>query len=404
MSDEIKSLIDEQGKAVHALRVTVDAKDAEIARLGKSTVDTEAKLAKINAALDESKAGMDKLAAAMNRKGSDGKGDVDAAKVEHKRAFGSFLRKGRDAGLQEIEQKALNVTTAADGGYAVPEEIDRNITALLVNLSPMRALCDVVQVSTPDYKKLVNQRGTASGWVGEATARTATNTPTLAEVPAFMGEIYAFPQATQTMLDDVFFNAEAWLGGEIATQFAVAEGAAFLSGTGTNQPKGITAYTFATTADGVRAFGQLQKVKTGVAADFAASNKADKIIDLIHALKAGHRQGASFMTNKALLGELRQFKDTQGQYLWQPGLTVGAPSTLLGYAVHENEDVAAKGAASLSLLFGNWKAGYTIVDRIGVRTLRDNVTNKPYIGFYVTKRLGGMVVDSEAIKALSFEV
>ncbi len=404
MSDEIKSLLDEQGKAVAALRSVVDAKEAEVAKLGKSSGETETKLSKINADLDGVKASMDKLAAAINRKGSDNADPRDGVKAEHKKAFGSFMRKGRDAGLQEIEAKALSIGVAADGGFALPEDIDRNITALLVNLSPMRSLCDVVQVGTTDYKKLVNQRGTASGWVGETAARPATNTPTLAEVPAFMGEIYANPQATQTMLDDVFFNAEAWLGGEVATQFAVAEGTAFLSGSGTNQPKGVTAYTFATTADGVRAFGQLQKIKTGVAGDFAAANKADKIIDLIQSLKAGHRQGASFMTNKALIGEIRQVKDGQGQYLWQPSVQAGVASTLLGYAVHENEDVAAKAVSSLSLLFGNWKAGYCIVDRMGVRTLRDAFTNKPYVGFYTTKRVGGMVVDSEAIKALAFEV
>jgi phage major capsid protein, HK97 family len=329
-------------------------------------------------------------------------GDVDPAKAEHKKAFNAFVRKGVETGLKDLERKAISVGSNADGGFALPEEIASDIQARLVEISPMRQLATVVQVSTADYKRLIDIRGTASGWVGETAARPETNTPQLAERAALMGEVYANPMVTQQSLDDLFFNVEAWVASSVATEFARAEGNAFVVGNGTNRPRGILNYPTAATADGSRADATLQHINTGVSADFAASNKADVLINLVYALKAGHRAGASFLTNKAILGELRGFKDTTGQYLWQPGLAAGQPSTLLGFPVFESEDVPAKAANSLSIAFGNFRAGYCIVDRVGVTTLRDPYTNKPYVGFYTTKRVGGMILDSEAVKVVRF--
>jgi HK97 family phage major capsid protein len=175
-----------------------------------------------------------------------------------------------------------------------------------------------------------------------------------------------------------------------------------VTGNGTKKPKGFLDYTTAATADSSRAFGTLQHVITGVDGDFAASNKADKLIDVIHTLKAGHRAGSVWMMNTLTLSEVRKFKDTTGQYLWQPSVQAGVPSTLLGYSVIEAEDMPDIATGSLSIAFGNFAAGYMIVDRIGIRSLRDPYSNKPYVGFYTTKRVGGMVVDSEAIKVLKF--
>jgi HK97 family phage major capsid protein len=192
---------------------------------------------------------------------------------------------------------------------------------------------------------------------------------------------------------------------EIADEFAIAEGTAFVSGNGTNKPKGFLSYTINTSTDGARDFGDLQQVKTGVAGGFksttSSSNPGDTFIDVIHALKAPLRAGASWLAASATIAQIRKFRDTDGNYIWRPGLTEGAPDMILGYAVRECEDMPAIATTSNPIAFGNWKRGYTIVDRIGTRTLRDPFTNKPYVQFYVTKRLGGMVVDSEAIKILS---
>lgn len=401
--NEIKTLIEEQGRAFEEFKKVNDERLEEVKK-GNSTSDFEAKLAKINEELSVIQDEKKSLESRVNKIGlggaSEGKdGDV---KAEHKTAYGKWLRKGHEDGLREIEQKALNVTTDADGGYAVPEELDAVIQQTLIDITPMRQVATIQSVSTSDYKKLVSRRGAASGWVDEDDARTATNTPTLAQVTPYMGEIYANPQATQTMLDDAFFNAEAWLASEVADEFAQEEGAAFVTGNGTKKPKGFLDYTTAATADSSRAFGTLQHVITGVDGDFAASNKADKLIDVIHTLKAGHRAGSVWMMNTLTLSEVRKFKDTTGQYLWQPSVQAGVPSTLLGYSVIEAEDMPDIATGSLSIAFGNFAAGYMIVDRIGIRSLRDPYSNKPYVGFYTTKRVGGMVVDSEAIKVLKF--
>jgi HK97 family phage major capsid protein len=396
---EINKLLTDQGKAFEEFKKTNDSR-LEAKADGKAIGDMEAKLAKLNEVFEATQASIKEIEKRAKRPGTGG--DVDPVRAEHKQAFGKFLRKGDDNGLGELQQKAYNITTDSDGGFAVPEELDRDILGLMVDVSPIREIANVRTVSTSDYKKLVNTHGTASGWVDEDDARTATASSVMAQVTPFMGEIYAYPQATQQMLDDVFFNAEGFIVDECAIEFAAKEGAAFVAGDGVKKPKGFLGYTTAATADGARAFGTLEHVATGVAGGWAASNPADILITLVHKLKAGMRANARFVTNKALLAELRTFKDAEGNYLWRPGLEAGQPSTLLGYGVTEAEDMPVKAASSLSLAFGDFKRGYTIVDRIGTRVLRDPYTNKPYVGFYVTKRVGGMVVDSQAIKLLKF--
>ena len=284
----------------------------------------------------------------------------------------------------------------------MPEELDRDILTLLRDISPMREVATVRTIGGADYKKLVNKHGTTGGWVDEEDARAATDPSQLTLITPFMGEIYAYPQATQQMLDDVFFNAEAFIQDECALTFSEMEGAAFTTGDGTKKPKGFLAYATAATADSTRAFGTLQHIASGEASDWAASNPADKLFDVIYALKKGYRNGAVWMTSKAMLADVRKFRDSEGNYLWRPGLEAGQPDTLLGYGIVENEDMPAKAANALSMAFGDFKRGYTIVDRMGTRVLRDPYTNKPFVGFYLTKRVGGFLTDSQAIKLLKF--
>lgn len=401
--DEVKKVLDAQLRAWDEFKKTNDEKIAAL-EAKQTTADFDVKLAKINTAIEEHTANLKALQAA-NERVNDGDGPARENVSAHRKAFAQWARKGNNEGeLREIERKSVSVGVSADGGYALPEEIDRAIGKTLVDISPMRQVADVVQVSTTDYKRLHDRNGIASGWVGETTARTAGATSTLAEIPAFMGEVYANPQATQVSIEDLLFNVESWLANGVAEEFARAENAAFLNGTGTNQPKGILQYTFAATADASRTFGQFEYVATGVSADWAASNKGDKLIDLVYKLKAGHRAGAMWMVPKSILAEIRQFKDTTGQYLFQPSLSSAQPATLLGYQIVEAEDMPVKAASSLSVLFGNFKKGYCIVDRVGMTTLRDPYSNKPYVGFYTRKRVGGMAVDTDAIKALKFSV
>jgi HK97 family phage major capsid protein len=310
-----------------------------------------------------------------------------------------YLRKGLEAG---VELKALSGVSDAAGGYAVPEELDERIDKVLASISPIRSIANVVKVGSAGYRKLVTTGGTPSGWVAETAGRPETDTPDFVEIAPPFGELYANPAASQAMLDDAAFDVESWLAGEIATEFARAEGAAFVAGSGVNRPKGFLAAPNSIQVDSLRPFGTLQFVKTGVAGGFPANAPQDVLIDLVQSLRTPYRQGAVFVMNSATAARIRKFKTDDGAFVWQPGLVAGQPDTLLGYPVIEAEDMPDVAADSLSIAFGNFKAGYLIAERSETQILRDPFTNKPFVHFYATKRVGGQVMNSEAIKLLKF--
>lgn len=311
-----------------------------------------------------------------------------------------YLRKGLEA---PAETKSLSAGVATDGGVAVQREIDAAIDVVLKATSPIRSVAQVVQIGSINYRKLVAVGGVASGWVSEVAARTETGTETFVEIAPPMGELYANPAASQTMLDDALFDVEHWLGQEIAAEFGRAESVAFVTGTGTAQPKGFLTYPVATADDTTRAFGTLQYLPTGVAGNFPA-NAGDKIIDLVQALRTPYRQGAVFVMNSATLARVRKIKDNNGQYLFQAGLAAGAPATLLGYPVVEAEAMPDVATDSLAIAFGNFQAGYLIAERGETAVLRDPYSHKPFVHFYATRRVGGAVINSEAIKLMKFGV
>lgn len=400
---EIKSLLEDQARTFEAFKQANNAVIAEEIKKGTADVVRKDEVERINARLTEIGEAITRVEAKANRPQLGESGSRE--QVEHKQAFVRFLRKGSEDGLAELEAKALNVTTSAEGGYAVPEQLDRTILDLMQEASPMRQLANVIQIGGVEYRKLVNLHGASSGWVGETTARTETNTPTFAELQPYMGELYANPAATQRMLDDAFFNVEEFLAREVAQEFAIKEGTAFVSGDGSNKPKGFLNYTMNTSSDGARDFGHIEKKITGVAGGFVAttssSNPGDTFIDVIHSMKSPLRNGARWVMNSKTLAAVRKLVDLDGNYIWQPGMTLGQPSTILGYGVTELPDMPDIATTSIPIAFGNWKRAYTIVDRLGIRVLRDPYTNKPYVNFYTTKRVGGMLVDSEAVKILA---
>ena len=310
-----------------------------------------------------------------------------------------YIRRGIDAG---VEMKSLSGASGGEGGYAVPREIDGAIAATLKGLSPIRSIATVVQTGTSGYRKLIATGAMGAGWVGETDARPATATRSFAEIAPPSGELYANPAASQAMLDDAMFDVEDWLAEELGREFAVAEGAAFVSGNGTNRPKGFLSYTATNEADGVRAFGSLQYLATGTAGAFPAATPQDKLVELVHMLKAPYRQGACWVMNSDTLARIRKFKTSDGAFVWQPGMVEGQAATLLGYPVVEAEDMPDVAADSFSIAFGDFRAGYLVVDRTGVRVLRDPYSAKPYVLFYTTKRVGGGVQNFEAIKLVKF--
>ena len=351
-------------------------------------------VAALKAELETLKSRIAAGAIAAQRPALDGVKSAEAANF-----VDNYLRRGIDS---ELEMKAVGSSTDAIGGYAVPREIDEVIDRTLTAISPIRAIANVVKVGSAGYRKLVTSGGAPSGWVAYEAARPATNTPTFSEIVPAAGDLYANPAASQQMLDDAMFDVEAWLAQEIATEFARAEGMAFVKGNGTNQPLGFVSSPNATTADGVRPMGTLQTIGTGVAGAFPASNPADKLIDLVQTLRSPYRQGAAFVMNSTTAAAIRKFKTADGAFMFQPSLAAGQPATLLGYPLIEAEDMPDIAANSLSIAFGNFKAGYVIAERNATTILRDPFTNKPYVHFYATKRVGGQVVNSEAIKLLKF--
>lgn len=361
-----------------------------VARQDKS----EAEIAVLRSDVDEVKTRLDKVSKAASRPALSGA----SASPEVKGFVDGYLRRGR-----ETEIKSISGQTPSDGGYAVPREIDAMIARELTAISPIRTIAQVVQTGSGGYRKLVSTGGTASGWVSETAGRPGTDTPQFAEIAPPTGELYANPAASQAMLDGAGFDLESWLASEIAMEFARAEGAAFVSGSGSNQPEGFLSAPVSTAEDAVRAFGTLQYIGSGDDTGLGGSPET-RLIDLVHTMKSGHRQGASFVMNSSTLAEVRKLKTADGAFLWQPGMVEGQPDRLLGYQVVEAEDMPDIAAGTFPIAFGNFRHGYLIAERSATQILRDPFTNKPFVHFYATKRVGGQVLDSAAIKLLKIEV
>lgn len=362
-----------------------------VARQAKTEQDVSA----LRSDVDEVKARLDKVSRAAARPPVAGMEPALTAEV--KGFVDGYLRKGREG-----EIKSVSGSVPGDGGYAVPDEVDQRIVSELTEISPIRALSRVVQTGSAGYRKLIATGGTASGWVSETASRPETDTPEFVEIAPPTGELYANPAASQTMLEDAGFDLESWLSSEIAMEFARAEGSAFVSGSGANQPEGFLTAPNSTAEDGVRAFGSIQYVGSGDANGFDSAPDA-RLIDLVHTMKAGHRQGASWVMNSATLSQVRKLKTADGAFLWQPGLVDGQPDRLLGYPVVEAEDMPDMAGGAFPIAFGNFRHGYLIAESSATQILRDPFTNKPFVHFYATKRVGGQVLDSGAIKLLKIE-
>jgi HK97 family phage major capsid protein len=402
----VKELFAQLNTAFDEFKTENNARLKQIEAKGHADPLLEKKVDNINTAISEIdakyKARIDEVEAKANLLVlGGGMSDEDTAQAGYRKSFQAFARKG------DI-QAALSVGSDPDGGYSVPIEVDRAVLELERNEVTMRRLANVVALGTPNYSKIVNKGGASSGWVGETDARPTTTTPQLAALTPYWGEIYANPGATQQMLDDSLLDVEGWLASEVAMQFAAEENGKFLTGNGVLCPKGILGYTLVLTADATRAFGEIQYVKTAEAAAFKAASAtvspADCLIDVQQALKTAYRGNAKWLMNSATVGLVRKFKNAvQGDLIWQPGVIAGQPSTLLGKPIEEDEAMPSIGANNFPVLYGDFKRAYTIADRIGTRVLRDPYTAKPYVLFYVTKRVGGFLTDSNAVKAVKCE-
>lgn len=372
------------------------ANDARLAAIegGRADVLLEEKVDRIDRALVEQKAALDRLARNANRPGLG-----EPVVSEHKAAWGAYLRRGDDSALARLETKALSVGSNADGGYVAPPELDRMIEQRLLQVSPMRGIATVRTTSANVFKKPISTAQAAVGWAAETGARAATTSPVLAALEFPTAELYANIAATQALLDDAYVNVEAWIAEEVEQAFAAQERAAFVSGNGTNKPRGFLDYD--KIADASHAWDKVGFILSGGAGAFASSNPVDRLLDLAYAPRAEFRQNGRFVMNRKTVSAIRKLKDADGRYIWQPE-TQGAGASILGYPVTEIEDMPDIAADAFAIAFGDFQRFYLIVDRAGVTVLRDPFTNKPYVMFYVTKRVGGGVQNFDAVKLMKF--
>lgn len=384
-------------RAFEEFKAANDARLAAIER-GRADVLLEDKVDRIDRALTEQKALIERAALAGRRPGL----AADPSVSEHKSAWSAYMRRGDISALTQFEAKALSVVGdptpgGADGGYVAPPELDRMIETRLREVSPMRAIATVRTTGANVFKKPISITAAGTGWAAETGARTQTTSPTLALLEFPTAELYANLAATQTLLDDSFVNLEEWIASEVEEAFAGKERAAFVNGDGSDEPKGFLNYT--KVAEASHSWGNIGFILTGADGGFGAT-PVDKLIDLVYAPKTQYRQNARFVMNRKTLSAVRKLKDGDDRYIWEPNDSGGA--TLLGYPLTEIEDMPDIATDAFAIAFGDFARGYLIVDRAGVRVLRDPYSAKPYVLFYVTKRVGGGVQNFDAIKVLKF--
>ena len=375
------------------------ANDQRLSAIESKSADVllEEKVARIDAALNSAQDRLDRVLAESRRPALSG--EAPAARVdERKAAFDRYVKTGETGGL--LEAKGLSEGTATAGGYVAPPELERQILRRLAATSPMREICQVRTIGAGTFRKPVSPTGLAAAWVAETAVRPETTAPTLDVIDFPAGELYASPAATQALLDDAYVSIDEWLAEEVQDAFAAQETTAFVTGDGVNKPKGLLAYTAA--PDATYTWGQLGYVATGVAGGWTATNPTDKLIDLIYATKTQYRQNGRFVLNRRTVSAVRKFKDAQGNYIWNAALQPGQSASLLGFPVTEIEAMPDVAAGALAVAFGDFEKGYLIVDRAGVRVLRDPYSAKPHVLFYTTKRVGGGVQNFDAVKLLKF--
>ncbi|MEQ1942268.1 phage major capsid protein [Mesorhizobium sp. VNQ89] len=394
---ELADAFDEFMTTFEAFKDSNDRRLAELETRGADVLTVE-KVDRISRALDEQKRAIDNLSLKRMRPALENGGR--ALPSEHKQAFDAYMRSGDERAIRALDMKAMSYGSGPDGGYLVPNETEREIGKRLAELSPIRSIATVRQVSGAVLKKPFSVAGPAVGWVAETASRTQTTTATLAELSFPTTELYAMPAATASLLEDAVVDLDQWIASEVEAAFAEQEGEAFVTGNGTNKPKGFLDYT--KVAEGSWAWGQIGYVATGEAGALPDDDPSDILIDLVYALKSGYRQNASWVMNRKTQASIRKLKDADGNYLWQPPAAPGSRAMLMGFPLVEAEDMPDAGANATPIAFGDFARGYLVVDRTGVRVLRDPYSAKPYVLFYTTKRVGGGVQDFDAIKLLKY--
>lgn len=390
---EIASRVNALGSAWEQFKSVNDRRLNEIEKKGGADPLTLDHLSKINTVISNYKERLDRVETAMSRPSAAGSVALpNGVLADHKAAFCNYIRKGIEGDLPGLESKALSVGSDPDGGYLVTPTMSEKIVRTVFETSPMRQLASVEVISSDSLELIEDREEFFAGWTSETASVSATASAQIGKKVISVHELYAQPKATQKLIDDSSIDIEAWLGEKLADVFSRKENAAFISGDGIGKPRGILTYT-----DGTD-WGQIEQVDSDADGDKITG---DALIALYYSLKEEYATRATFLMNRASVQIVRLLKEsTTGQYLWNPGLTVGAPDTLLGVPVMQAADMPNPEDGNLAVAVADFQSAYQIVDRTGIRVLRDPFTDKPFVNFYTTKRVGGDVVNFEAIKLL----
>ena len=394
---ELKQAIEGLGSAFDEFKKANDERLKEVEKKGSADSLTEEKLNRINDAItaqEEMKAKIEKLETSTAADFADSEKSGNAEEMELKEAFLTFLTKGTE-GMSDMEKKTLSSASDPDGGYTVQSVLSDRIIKKVFETSPMRQVADVQTIGTDRFEFIVDNDESSSGWVSESGTRSATNTPTLDKKAIDVFEVYALPKATTRILDDSSIDIEGWLAEKVASEIARKENTAFITGDGVGKPRGILDYTAGTS------WGQIEQISS--TSGTGGTLSADDIFELYYGVKAEYQMNGAFLMSRGTIKKTRQLKGTDNNYLWVPGLAKGDVSTLNGAPVIQADDMPTIATNSLSIAFGDFNRGYQIVDRQGVRVLRDPYSTKGFVEFYVTKRVGGGVTNFEAIKLLKMD-
>lgn len=415
-------------KTFNAFKAENDKLQAEIQKHGSASATTASNVAKLNDSLDELQDQMAKLQkqsdaieTKLNRPDFGQAADkVEAAQknldafnlltgrtntaeqyAAYKVALNTYLRRGDKAAGADV-MNTLSVGSDPEGGFWCPPDMSGRIVQKVYESSPIRQLASVQPIGGDLLEGYIDNDENDAGWVAEQGSREdSTDEAKIGKWQITAHEMWAQPKATQKMLDDANVNVETWLVDKGGSKFGRLESTAFVSGNASGKPRGFLDRTFVSTDDATRAWGQLQYIASGASGAWAASNAADVLLDAVYAVKDQYLNGAAWLMKRSTVASVRKLKDGQGNYLWVPG-SATEPATLHGYPVFRAADMPVIAANSLSIAFGNFREAYQIVDRAGIRVLRDPYTQKGFVKFYMTKRTGGDVVNSEALKVIKF--
>ena len=442
MDQELKAALEAARKSNEDFKKAKAEADAQVAKIGHVTTELQAKVEKLNdetiAQVEAAQKRYDELERKMNRVGA--LGGVDAGSAQalakevsifnrrmalatggrnkgfsaedyvsyYKPAFSTWLRGGdaAAAGMTPEFRAALSVGSDPSGGYLVPVDVQDRIISFVYETSPLRQRASV-RTTVRDRIQIRRDidQSTLGGWTAETSARAATTTPQVPvpyEIPVH--EAWAFPLISQQDIDDADMDLEQWLSKKLADRFSRDENTAFVGGNGVGKPRGFLTYAGGTPSKAT--FGVIQQFKTGVSANFAASPAGpDIFIAMMGGMKEAYLAGSSWAMTRTTLALARQLKDSYGHYQVQisSDLTGRPGFEILGFPVDRWADMPELAANSLSIALANWAEAYQIVDHAtGLRMLRDPYTQKPYVGLYSTKRVGGDVANFDAIKLAYF--